>query len=532
MKFAPLVWLRSLHAKLFLLTASVTASLTIAVALVTSNGSKQYAMEYARKMACDQALNTEHEIHRQLQEQKDYLGEFRHSQDVDDMLTNMAGPDRTVFQIDVFRRLDPQRDGAEGLSLVGSSLADNSQVEMGADLASYLKAPGPQAMEVNLSTGNLGWKVLLPIASIRSGKPPVGLIRLYLDMEPWETVWTSILRRTYQTLPPVILGEFIILWVILGFAISDPLRVITGAMKRLERGDTQARAHVQLKDELGLIADQFNSMAGQLHLASEERERLIQEIRGLNANLQERIDEALSELQAKNQEMEQQERLAVAGQLTAAFAHEVGTPLNLVNSHLQLLINQGDLSTRTRERLDVIHTQIQRVGDIVRKLLGLTRRPQLHQEATPLRPFMESMHTLWMPNLTSHQVAFELDAPENCALFVDRRQMEQIFINLVNNAVDAMPEGGRLELRVRPEEALAGSAPRWLFELEDTGGGIPPDLLSKVFKPMFTTKPEGKGTGLGLPIVREIVRNHGGDVRLESREGVGTTVCFSLPGVA
>ncbi len=545
MRFSPLAWFRSLHAKLFLLTALVTSTVTVVVALVTSHSSKEDARSYAKQLAIDTARNVATDIDVQLHTSGDTLGEFRHFHDTNALLEKLAGEGRSIYQIDVFRKLDPRRDGSDGMALVASSLQDESEVEMGPGLSSYLKSTAPQAEPIELNTGNTGWKVYLAIENIRKGKPPIGLIRVYCDMERWETVWKRTLERTYATLPAVIIGEFLILWVILGFAISDPLRIMTAAMKRLEQGDTSARAEVRRKDELGLIAEQFNLMAEQLHRAALEREDLIREIRGFNVTLQERVDAALRELHTKNEELEQlneraallrdelaqQERLAVAGQLTAAFAHEVGTPLNLVNSHLQLLTTQGDLSTKTRERLDLIQTQLQRVGDIVRKLLGMTRRPQLHQEPTPLHPLIESLHQLWIPNLTSHQVHFELVAPESCTLFVDRKQMEQIFINLVNNAVDAMPDGGRIELRVQPDLTAPPSQPRWRFELEDTGGGIPPEILPRVFKPMFTTKPEGKGTGLGLPIVREIVRHHGGEVRLESRAGVGTTAHFSLPGL-
>jgi signal transduction histidine kinase len=263
------------------------------------------------------------------------------------------------------------------------------------------------------------------------------------------------------------------------------------------------------------------------------------EVRGLNTTLQERIDAALAEVAALvernallREELGQQERLAVAGQLTAAFAHEVGTPLNLVNGHLQLLLTQPGLNERTHEKLEVIAAQIKRVGDIVRRLLDMTRQPQLNREEVPLPALMEDLQRLWTPTLTAHRALFKMEAPPGLKLNVDRKQMEQLFINLVNNAVDAMPDGGTIRLGVAPDPEAAQGASRWSFVLEDTGTGISPENLPKVFKPMFTTKPEGKGTGLGLPICREIVRNHGGEIRVESATGKGTRVHFTLPGVA
>jgi signal transduction histidine kinase len=129
--------------------------------------------------------------------------------------------------------------------------------------------------------------------------------------------------------------------------------------------------------------------------------------------------------------------------------------------------------------------------------------------------------------LAIHGVSFEWEAPDPCLLYVDRRQMEQLFINLVNNAVDAMPEGGQLRLSAQHDPG----AERWTVRLSDTGTGMPAEILAKVFRPMFTTKPEGKGTGLGLAISREIVRAHGGEIHIDSEEGKGTTIIFSLPGL-
>lgn len=532
MKWRPLAWLLSLHAKLFVVVALVTSALTVMVAFSITRNSQRELEAYSRNVAIQTAFAVETEILAR-------DSGFKDPRLIEQVLESMVNPQGSIFQIDVFKN-----EGREQISLVVSSLPDDDQVDWGPGLASYLKLTAPKPELVELNTGNRAWKVYLPIRNPRSGKAPIGLVRVYCDLERWETVWRNNVRRTLTTLPFVLLGEFIILWVILGTVVSDPLRTITAAMERLESGEAAARADVRRRDELGAIAERFNLMASRLEAAGEDKERLIGEIKGLNASLQDRIDEALSELQAKNQELEavmernallreelgQQDRLAIAGQLTAAFAHEVGTPLNLVNGHLQLIRSQTDLTEKTRERVETIHGQIQRVGDIVRRLLGHTRRPKVNAETLSLDELVRDLERLWAPNLGTHRVHFERDIPPGVRLQVDRKQMEQLFINLVNNAVDAMPEGGQIRLAVAPDGTAPANAPRWNFTLSDTGTGIPAEVISRVFKPMFTTKPEGKGTGLGLSIVREIVRAHGGEVRLESQEGQGTQVYFGLPG--
>jgi signal transduction histidine kinase len=430
------------------------------------------------------------------------------------------------------------------VELVRSS-GDESIIEWGPEIGSYLSLPGPQAELVDLEPAGRAWKVYLPIRTHKPGQPPIGLIRAYCDLERWEVVWDNNLKRTLRTLPGVLLGEFILLWLILRVLISDPIEAMVIAMQKLERGEAAVRVPVRRSDELGLIAARFNDMSIELQRAGEERETLIHEIRGLNANLQGRIDTALSELQAKNnelaalvernallrEELGAQERLAVAGQLTATFAHEVGTPLNLMTGHLQLLDAQKDLPEKTRERLHVIQAQIQRVGDIVRRLLDLTRRPQLLKEVQPFADLLADLEQLWTPTLAAHGVTVEAKAPPGCSLNVDRKQMEQLFLNLMNNALDAMPSGGTVHLMAHPSEDSTPDGPWWELRFQDSGQGIPHELLGQVFRPMFTTKPEGKGTGLGLSICREIVRNHGGEIRIESTEGQGTCVIFTLPGV-
>ncbi|MBK9797554.1 MAG: HAMP domain-containing histidine kinase [Holophagaceae bacterium] len=533
-RIRPLRWLRSLHAKLFLLLGLVTSVLTVAVAYNIIRNSRRELENYSRNLVIEAAGTVETDI-----VERDPA--FKDPDKLDQLLASIAGPDRSIFQIDVFRRIGRGNE----VELVRSS-GREEDAEWGPEIGSYLSLPKAQAELVDLNTGRQAWKVYLPIRAHKPGLPTIGLIRAYCDLERWEVVWDNNLKRTLRTLPGVLLGEFILLWLILRMLISDPIEGLVLTMQRLEQGESSARAPVRRSDELGLIAARFNDMATQIQRAGEEREALIREIRGLNANLQDRIDAALSELQAKNdelaamvernallrEELGAQERLAVAGQLTATFAHEVGTPLNLVAGHLQLLDAQDDLPDKTRERLGVIHAQIQRVGDIVRRLLDLTRRPQLHREAQPFEGLLADLQQLWMPTLTAHGISVEAAASPHCCLNVDRKQMEQLFLNLMNNAVDAMPSGGTVRITALPSEESTPTGLWWELRFQDSGQGIPSELLGQVFRPMFTTKPEGKGTGLGLSICREIVRGHGGEIRIESVQGQGTTVVFTLPGQA
>ncbi|HEX9083070.1 MAG TPA: ATP-binding protein [Holophagaceae bacterium] len=534
MKGRLLAWLRSLHAKLFILIGLVTSFLTVAVAYYIIRNSRREIEAYSRGLTID----TLHTVETDILERDPT---FKDPDKLDQLLTSIAGPDRSIFQIDVFRRV-----GRNEIQLLRSSLPNEDDVDVGPEIAGYLSVTGPQAELVDLTTGTKAWKVYLPIRNPRPGYPPLGVLRAYCDLERWQVVWTKNFKKTLHTLPEVLLGEFILLWLILRLLIGDPVDATVRAMQQLEQGDPGARVPVLRKDELGLIATRFNDMASRLQNAAEEREALIHEIQGLNANLQERIDLALAELQAKNAELAQmaernallreelgaQERLAVAGQLTATFAHEVGTPLNLVNGHLQLLEGQAELPERTRERLGVIRAQIQRVGDIVRRMLDMTRRPQLLRQPLAMSDLLAALRQLWAPMMTAHGVRVQAELPEDCHLDVDRKQMEQLFLNLMNNAVDAMPGGGTVLLEAAPATGSTPQSPWWEIAFRDSGQGIPADVLPQVFRPMFTTKPEGKGTGLGLAICREIVRGHGGDIRIESTQGVGTSVIFTLPGAA
>ena len=257
-----LKWLRSLHAKLFLLMALVTSVLTVAVAFNITRNSRRELETYSKNLTIEAARTVETDI-------LERDSTFKNPRKVEEVLESIAGEDRSIFQIDVFQRVDK----TENVDLLVSSGVEG-EIKWTPDLGKYMSLAGPTAEPVDLRTGNKGWKVYLPIHNPKGEKyPPIGLIRAYCDLERWETVWKNNRRGTYKMLPWVILGEFILLWVILGILVNDPLRNITQAMERLEQGDAAARASVGHTDELGSIANRFNLMASQLQRASTERDR-------------------------------------------------------------------------------------------------------------------------------------------------------------------------------------------------------------------------------------------------------------------
>jgi signal transduction histidine kinase len=309
--------------------------------------------------------------------------------------------------------------------------------------------------------------------------------------------------------------------------VHRPLGAVLETMSRAASGDLAARAPRARKDEIGAVAFGLNAMlertAGFNETLRAEVERATAELRTANREL----TETAQRLFAARRELAQGQRLALAGQMAASVAHQVGTPLNVISGYVQLLRARQDDGSPDAERLRTVQEQIARVTRIVQSMLDSTRRPPL--ELVPLAPgrLVEGLAELVRPSLAGHGIELALEvAPGLPEVGADRVQLEQALLNLVTNAVDAMPGGGRLLLAARADGGCVA------LSVTDTGEGIPPEELQRVFEPLYTTKPPGKGTGLGLPILREVVEAHGGTVRLESPPGGGTTAVVRLPRAA
>ncbi len=276
--------------------------------------------------------------------------------------------------------------------------------------------------------------------------------------------------------------------------ISRPFAKLAAATLRVAQGDWSVRAPEEGYREMRTLAESFNTMV-----------------------------EALKETQ---EQLVQKEKLASVGQLAAGVAHEINNPLGSVLLYADILCQETpEENQQQREDLQMIIREATRCKTIVHDLLNFSRQNEVLAQDTDLNAMIRALaeeqgkQTLF----SDIKIVAELD-PDTATIQADPLQLHQVFVNLMNNAAEAMPGGGVLTLRTRK-----GPSPGLVtVEVEDNGVGISAENMKKIFTPFFTTKPIGKGTGLGLAIIYGIVKMHRGQITVHSEVGKGTTFSITL----
>ena len=311
-------------------------------------------------------------------------------------------------------------------------------------------------------------------------------------------------------------------------AVRRPVKEMIRVMESAESGQLNVRARLQSWDEIGLLAAHLNRMLRRIENFSNELGRKVEEATGELARRNEELRRINEELFETQKNLARSERLAVAGQLAASLAHEIGTPLNSISGHVQLLARRKSNDEATARRLLVIEKQVENIVRTVRQLLSWTRKYELRLELVDLGHVLEDAVLLSSPVLELRKIRVQMNLAKDCPkIYGDSGYLHQVFLNLINNSTDAMPRGGELRIELR---APAPEEPREVeVVIADTGTGMARETLAHIFDPMFTTKQIGTGAGLGLAICDQIVRQHAGTIHAESEPGHGTTFTIRLP---
>lgn len=252
-----------------------------------------------------------------------------------------------------------------------------------------------------------------------------------------------------------------------------------------------------------------------------------------NANLMGRLEEKVIELQNANQKLEetqqqliQSEKLAAIGQLAAGVAHELNNPLTGILGFSQLLLEKNGLSKEDREDLEGIHTESRRCRQIIQNLLKFSRRNEPRMEPVSIAAILKQTLDLVRYDIVTSGVDIVQEIQDDaCDIFGDPSQIQQVFINVLNNAQQAMENQEKPRLIIQ----LWSEGKHTFIRFSDNGCGIEPSNLNRIFDPFFTTKPVGKGTGLGLSVSYGIIEAHKGTISVESEVGKGTKMTILFP---
>lgn len=328
---------------------------------------------------------------------------------------------------------------------------------------------------------------------------------------------TVIVRKITQLSLTVLLVALVAALVGVRY-VGRPLKQLTEKTRRIGAGDLTGPVRVRSRDELGELATSINQMCTQL------------------LDAQQRIQEETSSRVAAVEQLRHADRLRTVGRLGAGIAHQLGTPLNVVSGQAEMIaageLSDGEVKTGAK----MIYSEAERMTSTIRQLLDFARPSTPQRTAADIAQVVRETASLLDAVAKKSNVELSLDVPEGTLqACIDVGQTQQALANLIVNAIQAMPEGGKVQIELKKHNPVAPNGPaqgRRAFvrlQVKDEGVGIAEEDLDQVFEPFFTTKDVGEGTGLGLSIAYGIIREQSGWIDVVSQPGHGTCFTVYLP---
>ena len=322
------------------------------------------------------------------------------------------------------------------------------------------------------------------------------------------------LQATRRTLTELsVAGIFVsalVVWWLVRRAIR-PLRDLSDTAEAVGRGDFSHRVARVSDDECGELADTFNRMTTSLQSSRQELERALQQVR------------------TTQEQLIQSEKLSAVGQFVAGVAHELNNPLTAVVGYSELLQSMSS-DAKMRDNLDRIAKSALRCHKIVHSLLSFARQHAPERKLVQLHSVVDEVLEIMAYDLRTSNIQIVREfAPTLPPIMADGHQLQQVFVNILGNArqaIEPVQRDGRIAIRTRQTGSNV------VIEFQDNGPGIKPEHLARIFDPFFTTKPLGKGTGLGLSLCYGLIQEHGGKISARSERGEGATFTIDLPVAA
>lgn len=341
--------------------------------------------------------------------------------------------------------------------------------------------------------------------------PPPGALLLVAQREiTLNRLVQAALRRQFFLTFGLMLTLTAAIVTILRHYLARPLAEISSGLRTLGHTGAAPRLPVDRSlGEVGQLVERYNEMAAQL-----ERQR-----RQLEQEMDDRI--------VLERQLRAAEKFAVIGRLAGGLAHELGSPLSVIGMRAEALRDAPELPDSLRRQAETVTLAVDRVSEVIQGMLHIARRQQVVFESVELCELIRSLHEEMLPYYEANEVQATLDLPaEPVQVRGQATLLRHALRNLLRNAVHAMQlQSGERWLRLHVETTVHEVR----ILLSDSGPGIPPEQLARIFEPFFSTKPAGEGLGLGLPISQAIIEAHGGELNLENRPGGGARVTVALP---
>ena len=340
----------------------------------------------------------------------------------------------------------------------------------------------------------------------------------------------------------IFLSVSLILALLIYVLVDRPIGKLASVVSNAAEGRLDSRVDIVSRDELGKLSKGFNMMMDKVtHFNQELQERVksaVEECRRFNVELMKvnrHLEKANRELQKSQEQIIQSEKMFAVGQLASGVAHEINNPLGSILTYIKLAIKKLDNYSSDSNILEIsqlkkymatVEGEVNRCKGITRSLLDFSRVREPEMNVVDINGILNNALELVEHQLSEQRINLVKKVGSSTSKIVaDSHQIQQVFINIILNAIHAMSEGGILEITTRKRSKSAE------IVFKDSGCGIVDEDLPRIFTPFFTTKKVGEGTGLGLSVAYGIIENHGGEIIVKSKTGEGTTVIIMLPVV-